>query len=74
MAQCIKSPTLDFGSGRDLMVPEFKPCVRLCTESTETAWDSLFLSLSLSLSLSASQQELSLSLSQNKEINLKKKE
>ena len=57
MAQLVKRPTLDFGSGHDLMVGEFKPCVRLCADSVEPAWDSLSPSLcpstahSLSLSL-----------------------
>ena len=58
VAQRVKCPTLDFHSGRDLVVCEF----RLCGDSTEPAWDSLspslsaphllLLSLSLSLSLS----------------------
>ena len=60
MAQSVKHPTLDFGSGHDLMVLEFKPCIGLCADSTEAAWDSVSLSLSapsplaLSLSLSLS--------------------
>ena len=64
MAQSVKRPTLDFGSGRDLAVGEFKPCVRLCADSSEPASDSLSPSLSappllalfLSLSLSLSQE------------------
>ena len=40
--------TLDFSSGHDLTVHEFEPCVRLCADSVEPAWDSLSLSLSLS--------------------------
>ena len=59
----VKHPTFYFSSGHDLMVHEFKPCVGLCTESREPAWDSvssfcppppLVLSLSLSLSHSLS--------------------
>ena len=48
----------DFGSGHDLMVCEFEPCVRLCADGGEPAQDSLFPPLSgapplvLSLSLS----------------------
>ena len=57
--QLVKHPTLDFSSGLDLTVREFKPQVRLCVDSVEPAWDSLppptppqlVLSLSLSLSL-----------------------
>ena len=60
MAQWVKRSTLDFGSGHDLTVPEFEPCIRLCTDSEVPVWDFLSpslcpspaLSLSLSLSLS----------------------
>ena len=41
MAQSVKRPTVDFGSGCDLMVREFKPCIRLRAGSVEPAWDSL---------------------------------
>ena len=37
----------DFGSGYDLMVHEFEPCIRLCIDSVEPAWDSLSLPPSL---------------------------
>ena len=37
MAQLVKRPTLDFGSGHDLVVCEFKPLI-----GAEPAWDSLF--------------------------------
>ena len=67
MAQLVERPTLDFGSGYDLMVREFKPRVRLQTDSVEIGWDSFSPSLSLPLSLS-----LSLFLSQKKETNFKK--
>ena len=53
VAHLVKWPTLDLGSGHDLMVCEIEPNVGLCAGSVEPAWDSLFLSLSLSLSLSA---------------------
>ena len=46
MAQSVKRLTLDFGSGHDLTVCEFKPQVKLCADSVESAH-----SLSLSLSL-----------------------
>ena len=37
--------TLDFGSGRGLVVHEFEPHFRLGAGSVEPAWDSLSLSL-----------------------------
>ena len=59
MAQLVKCPTVGFSPGQDLMVHGFKPCIRLCADSVETAWDSVsslcpppLLTLSLSLSLS----------------------
>ena len=61
MAQSVKHPTLDFGSGHDLTVGEFKPPVGLCTDSAEPAGDSLSASLSAPPSLTF--------VSQNKEIN-----
>ena len=64
MAQSVKCPTLDFGSGHDLTVCEFEPCVTFCTDSAEPAWDSLSSSLSLPLSLPVF--SLSLSLKINK--------
>ena len=55
VAQSVKRPTLSFGSGHDLAVREFKPCIRLHGD-VEPAWDSVSLSLSgpppLALSLS----------------------
>ena len=45
MAQSVKQPTLDFGSGLDLTVREFKPHVGLCANIMEPAWDNLLLSL-----------------------------
>ena len=49
VAQSVKRPTLDLGSGHDLTVHGFKPRVRLCAENAEPAWDSLSLPLSLPL-------------------------
>ena len=43
MAKSVKRPTLDFGSGHDLMVHEIEPCLGLRVDSEEPAWD--FLSL-----------------------------
>ena len=63
LSQSGKHPTLDLGSGHDLMICEFEPRIRLCADDTEPAWDSLssplcpyptfvyVCSLSLSLSL-----------------------
>ena len=56
MAQLVRDPTLDFGSGHDLMVHGIEPLVGLCADSAELALDSLSPSLSapslLTLSLS----------------------
>ena len=46
VAQSVEPLTLDLSSGHDLTVCGIKPCVRLCTDSTEPAWDSLPPSLS----------------------------
>ena len=40
MAQLVKHLTLDLSSGRDLLVRGFEPCVGLCADSAEPAWDS----------------------------------
>ena len=37
--------TLDLGLCDDLMVREFEPCIGLCTDDTERAWDSVSPSL-----------------------------
>ena len=56
MAPSVKPLTVDFCSGHDLTVCGIEPCVWLCTDHVEPAWDSLSLPLSapsaLSLSLS----------------------
>ena len=41
MAQSVKRPALDFGSGHDLTVCGFEPLIGLCADSVELAWDSL---------------------------------
>ena len=46
-----KRPALDFGSGHDLTVCEFEPCVEFCADSMEPAWDSPSLPLSVPLLL-----------------------
>ena len=43
LAQSIKHPTLDFGSGQDLTIRELEPHAGLCTDSMEPVWDSLSL-------------------------------
>ena len=43
MAQSVKHPTLDFDSDHGFTVCEFEPCIRLCADITESAWDSLSL-------------------------------
>ena len=45
VAQSVKCPTLDFGSGRDLAVRGFEPRGGFCIDSAESAWDSVSLSL-----------------------------
>ena len=49
VAQSVKRPTLDFGSGHDLRVHGIEPRVELCDDSAQPALDSLspFLSLPL---------------------------
>ena len=43
----VKRLILDFGSGHDLTVREFEPCIRVCADNVEPAGDSLSPSLSL---------------------------
>ena len=62
VAQSVKPPILGFSSGHDLTVRESEPHIRLHSDSTEPAWDSLSPSLSASYLLPSP----SLSLSQNK--------
>ena len=49
VAQSVQHPTLDLGSGHDLMISEIESHVGLCAVSVDPAWDSLLPSLSLSL-------------------------
>ena len=37
VVQSVKRLTLDFGSGHDLSVCEFEPCIGLCADSAEPA-------------------------------------
>ena len=67
MAQSVKHPTPDFGSGHDLTVPEIEPRLGLHTNSAKPAWDCLSLPLS-ALPPLAHARALSLSLSK---INIK---
>ena len=59
VAQSVKYPTLDFGSGDDLTVHEFESHVELWADSMEPAWDFLTPSLSLSLFCSCSLSNIS---------------
>ena len=62
VVQLVECQTLDFGSGHNLIVYEIKPCVGLCADIMEPAWDSLSASL-IAPSLLACMLSLSLSLS-----------
>ena len=68
LAQSLKQPTLDFGSGRDLTVREFEPHIGLCAHSVSLLG---ILCLPVSLPLPAS---LSLALKMNKSTEKKKEE
>ena len=54
MAQWVKRPTLDFGSGHDLTVHGMEPHIELHADSAEPTWDSLAPSLSAPLPRSLS--------------------
>ena len=54
VTQLVKHLTLDFGSGHELAVCEFTPCIRLHADSAEPAWDPLSFPLSLPLPCSLS--------------------
>ena len=47
VAQSVKCLTLDFSSTHGLTVRGLEPCIRLCADGMEGAWDSLCASLSL---------------------------
>ena len=57
LAQSVKCPTLDFGSGHDLRVHGIEPCIKLCADNTEPAWESLSLCPSPACALSLSQNK-----------------
>ena len=44
LAQSVKPQALDFSSGHGLGDCEIEPCIGLCTNMAEHAWDSLSLS------------------------------
>ena len=58
MAELVKHPTLDFGSGHDLTVRGIKPHVGLHVDSMDPTWDSLSAPPPLMLMLSLSQNKL----------------
>ena len=43
VAHLVNCPTIDFGSGHDLMVFEIEPHTWLCADSADPAWDSFSL-------------------------------
>ena len=43
--QSVEHLTLDLGSGHHLMICEFEPCMELCPDGMEPAWDSVSPSL-----------------------------
>ena len=51
VAQLVECPTLDFGSGHDPQGHGIEPCIQLCANSMEPAWDSLSPSPAHALSL-----------------------
>ena len=57
VAQSVKHPTLDFGSGGGLTVREFDLHIGLCADGAEPAWDSLPLCSSSTCALSRSQNK-----------------
>ena len=69
VAQSVKHLTLDFSSGQELVVYEFKPQIGLPDNGVEPAWDSLSPCLYPSPALFS----LSLSLSQNNKHETNKK-
>ena len=45
VAQSVECLTLDLSSGHDLTLREVEPCIGLCPDGTEPAWDSVSPSL-----------------------------
>ena len=60
VAQLVERLTLGSGSGRDLLVHETEPRLRLCTDSVEPAWESLSPSLSAPPPLSSLPKQINL--------------
>ena len=58
VAQSVVCLTLGFRLGHDLTVLGFEPCIGLCTDSVESAWDSFSLSLCPSRALFPSQNKI----------------
>ena len=54
VAQSVDCPIPDFNSGHDLTVHGLTPCIVLCADNAEPAWDSLFPCLPLSHSCNLS--------------------
>ena len=50
VALSVKHPTLDLGSGHNPTIHGAEPCIGLCADNGESAWDSLSVPLSLSAS------------------------
>ena len=57
MAQSVKHLTLGFTLAHDLIVCGIEPCVELCIDSVEPAWNSLSPSLSVPLPHSLSRNQ-----------------
>ena len=57
VAQLVKHCTVGLGSGHDLTVCEFEPCMGLCAEGMEPAWDSVSPSLCSSPACAVSQSK-----------------
>ena len=57
LAQSVGRLAFDFGSAYDLTLRDIKPCIRLCADSMEPAWDSPSPSLSPPLTHSLSQNK-----------------
>ena len=43
VAQSVKRPTFDFGSGHGLTVRELEPHIGLCADSAEPVWEMFYL-------------------------------
>ena len=54
MAQVVECAALDFGLGYDLTVHHTEPCLQLCIDGAQPAWDSVSPSFSALPALSLS--------------------